>query len=122
MGVQGVLMTPPAPIGGPAVDGEGVDVLDVWPPRGVTIEFRDWRGGRIGARGGESGQEEGEVQIGTEEGQIGRGVGQIERGDGRNKPCCCCCCCWRSVIATFDAAAAVCKGAWTNGAQITGRG
>lgn len=50
-------------------------------------------------------------------------MGHIESGEGRNMPCCCCCCCcWRRVIATFEAAAAVCKGACTNGAQINGRG
>lgn len=123
MGVQGVLVTTAPPvIGGPAVEGEGVEVLEVWPPRGITIALRDWRGGRIGARGDERGQDDEEGQIGTGEGQIGRGVGQTEWGEERNMPCCCCCCCWRRVMATFEAAAAVCKGAWTNGAQITGRG
>lgn len=94
MRAQGVLVTSAPPlIGGPAVEGEGVDVLEVWLPRGLIKALRDWRGGRIGARGGERGPEEGEGQTGTGEGQIGRGVGQIERGVGRNMPCCCCCCC-----------------------------
>lgn len=116
MRVQGAFVTPAPPIICiPAAEGEGVKVLEVWPPRGVMIALRDWRGGRIGPRGGERGQEDGEGQTGIE-------VGQIERVEGKNMPCCCCCCCWRRVIATFEAAAAVCKGAWTNGAQITGRG
>lgn len=130
MGVGGVLATPapvvsgaPPTVGGPAVEGDGVGVMEEGTPRGgrppITPmrELRDCRGCRIGGRGGESGQEEGEGEIGS--------------GEGRNIPagspccccwnCCCCCCCSR-VMATLVVAAAVCRGAWTNGAQITGRG
>lgn len=71
---------------------------------------------------------------GGDRGKAVEGEGEM-RGEGRKKAppsaccccscwsCCCCCCCWCiRAMATLLVAAAVCRGAWTSGAQMTGRG
>lgn len=95
-----------------------IPLIAIIPIRELTEGLR---GCSTGPRGGDSGKDpEGEGEI---------------RGEGRKKPalsacccwsccsCCCCCCCWcMRAMATLLVAAAVCSGAWTRGAQITGRG
>lgn len=106
------------PPSGPTVEGEAGNALgDKAPiPLIAIIPMRELtegrRGCKTGARGGESGNVE-------------EGDGEI-RGEGRKKvppsACCCCCCCCMRAMATLLVAAAVCSGAWTSGAQMTGRG
>lgn len=114
-------VTPP---GGPIDEGDSGNPLGDKPliPPIVIIPIRELTEGRRGCSTGARGGERGKVDEG--EGEI--------IGDGKKKPapraCCCscwscCCCCWCvRAMATLLVAAAVCRGAWTSGAQMTGRG
>ena len=115
---MGVLATggdvSPPPMGVPIGEGEaGNPPLGDKPPTPI-IPMRELTDGRkgcsTGARGGDMGKEE-------------DGEGEM-RGEGRNiAPPSACCCCWcMRAMATLVVAAAVWRGAWTSGAQITGLG
>lgn len=114
--------------GGPIAEGErGNPPLGDKPliPPIAIIPMSELTEGRSGCNTGARGGDRGKVEEG--EGDT--------RGEGRKKAppsaccccsccsCCCCCCCWcMRAMATLLVAAAVCRGAWTSGAQITGRG